>query len=138
MKVEEIMTPAPVTAEIRGTVAEVIEKLLEYDLSCIPVVSGNEYVGMVTEKELRPFAFPLRSQPDEVRDYRKSLLTKISEIVRTDLPVVHPEMELVAVLDLLVDSGAGILAVVDSETEALCGIVTLRDIVKSVRTLFDD
>ena len=138
MIVEEIMSPSPVMVDIAMSVGDTILKMLEYEVKQVPVIKNGEYIGMISDRELQNFAYPVRSSSDAKQDYRKTLLTKVSEVVNTDLPVVHPEMELVALIDLVLSTGAGALAVVDPLSGELLGLVTQMDVIKGARTLFDD
>ena len=138
MKVEEIMTPAPLTVDLRGTVAEVVDKFLEFDISAVIVVNGSEYLGIITDKELRPFSFPSSGEADTLKGYRKHLNAKVSDVVRSDVPVLSPDMELTRALDLMVESGATVLPVVEDSSMVLCGAVTQMDLVQAARSVFDD
>jgi CBS domain-containing protein len=137
MIVEEIMTPSPATVDISASVGEVISKLLDLEIHHMPVISNGEYIGMISDPELRNFAYPIRAAENAAQDYRRALLTKVSEIVNTKLPVVHPEMEVVALIDVILEAKSSALAVVDPVSGELLGIVTYVDVIKAARMLFD-
>lgn len=53
LKVEEIMTPRPLTVSQDITLGEAAEKMLEHKISGLPVVNGaNQLVGIITESDI--------------------------------------------------------------------------------------
>lgn len=53
LKVEEIMTPRPLTVSQAATLGEAAEMMLEHKISGLPVVNGaNQLVGIITESDI--------------------------------------------------------------------------------------
>lgn len=53
LKVEEIMTPRPLTINQDATLGEAAETMLEHKISGLPVVNGSgELVGIITESDI--------------------------------------------------------------------------------------
>lgn len=52
VRVESIMTPDPRTVESDADVREAAEAILEMKVGGLPVVSGDELVGIITETDL--------------------------------------------------------------------------------------
>lgn len=50
--VEEIMTPDPVTVTIDDTVRDAAERMLEYEVSGLPVIEGDRVIGIITESDI--------------------------------------------------------------------------------------
>lgn len=50
--VGEIMTPDPVTVAADDTVQEAAERMLEYEISGLPVVEGERVIGIITESDI--------------------------------------------------------------------------------------
>jgi IMP dehydrogenase len=50
--VSEFMTPDLVTIGTRRTVEDAAQLMIEHDIEQIPLVSGNELVGVVTDMSL--------------------------------------------------------------------------------------
>lgn len=50
--VEELMTPDPVTVSADDTVQEAAERMLEYEISGLPVTEGEKVVGIITESDI--------------------------------------------------------------------------------------
>ena len=51
MKVDEIMNTAPETTEPGADIRDAGELLLEFKLGCLPVVEGDQLVGIITEAD---------------------------------------------------------------------------------------
>jgi CBS domain-containing protein len=49
--IEEIMTSVPYTVEPESDLAEAGRMLLEFKISCLPVVEGGTLVGIITEAD---------------------------------------------------------------------------------------
>lgn len=53
LKIEEIMTPRPLTISVKATVAEAAESMLEHKVSGLPVVDDlGKLVGIITESDI--------------------------------------------------------------------------------------
>jgi acetoin utilization protein AcuB len=50
--VEEIMTSAPITVAADDSVQVAAERMLEYQISGLPVIDGGKIVGMITESDI--------------------------------------------------------------------------------------
>ena len=51
IRIEEIMTSVPYTVEPEGELAEAGRMMLEFKISCLPVVEGSTLVGIITESD---------------------------------------------------------------------------------------
>lgn len=51
IQVDAVMVSEPTTVEADTTLREAGELLLEHKLGCLPVVEGNELVGIITESD---------------------------------------------------------------------------------------
>ncbi|MCB0043656.1 MAG: CBS domain-containing protein, partial [Caldilinea sp.] len=51
-KVGEIMTWDPVTVDPEDTIQDAAERMLEYQVSGLPVVDGTRLVGIITESDI--------------------------------------------------------------------------------------
>lgn len=50
--VEELMTPDPVTVNADDTVQDAAERMLEYEISGLPVIQGDKVIGIITESDI--------------------------------------------------------------------------------------
>ena len=51
-KVREVMTYDPVTIQSEDTIQDAAERMLEYQVSGLPVLDGGRLVGIITEKDI--------------------------------------------------------------------------------------
>ncbi len=51
-KVRDVMTYDPVTVDPEDTIQEAAERMLEYQVSGLPVISGGQAVGIITESDI--------------------------------------------------------------------------------------
>jgi acetoin utilization protein AcuB len=51
-KVRDVMTYDPVTVDPEDTIQEAAERMLEYEISGLPVISGGRPVGIITESDI--------------------------------------------------------------------------------------
>ena len=51
IRIEEIMTSVPYTVEPESELAEAGRMMLEFKISCLPVVEGSSLVGIITESD---------------------------------------------------------------------------------------
>ena len=65
-KVREVMTYDPVTVDPEDTMQEAAERLLEYQISGLPVISGGRPVGIITESDI--FRLVVESWSEEGSD----------------------------------------------------------------------
>jgi len=52
IKVKEIMSTPPISIEQDETITDLIEKIMKYNIHRIPVVNGEELVGIVSRRDL--------------------------------------------------------------------------------------
>lgn len=51
-RVRDVMTYDPVTVDPEDTIQEAAERMLEYQVSGLPVISGGKAVGIITESDI--------------------------------------------------------------------------------------
>ncbi|NQU99324.1 MAG: CBS domain-containing protein [Parcubacteria group bacterium] len=143
MKVSEIMRKKVITCHEDTPVKEVARKLVENNITGMPVVKGQEIVGIVTEADLimqraklhMPSYIQLLSSflyledPGEVEEELKKILaTKASELMTPEVVTVDPDYSVEDVASLIEEEHINPVPVVRDET--LVGIVSREDIVK--------
>jgi CBS domain-containing protein len=146
LKVREIMTTTVVTAKPDTTVGELADILAKNKISGVPVVDDQDRVlGMVSEADIilqdADLHFPYYVQFLEMVIYlqsvhkfeervRKSIGSKVSEIMTTEVVWASPEESVREVATLMADRNVNRLPVVDDGR--LVGIVTRGDIVRAI------
>ena len=147
MQVQEIMTRDVITVRSDAKVTAVVRLFREHNISGMPVVDDEDnLVGMVTEMDLiarhaRPH-FPnyiafldsiiyLGSTKRYQESMRHILATTAGEIMTEQVATVSPETDVLDLAELMVESGANPVAVVDAEKH-LVGIVSHTDLLKMI------
>jgi len=57
MKVKEIMSTPPISIQGEETIADLIEKIMKYNIHRVPVLKGEELVGIVSRRDLLKLLF---------------------------------------------------------------------------------
>jgi CBS domain-containing protein len=146
LRVREIMTTDVITAKPDTTVGELADILAKNKISGVPVVDDQSRVlGMVTEADIilqdADLHFPFYVQFLEMVIYlqsvhkfeervRKSIGSKVSEIMTTEVVSASPQESVREVATLMADRNVNRLPVVDDGR--LVGIVTRGDIVRAI------
>lgn len=115
--VREVMTVDPTAVSRDLTVREAAKLLAERDIGPLPVVDGDELVGIVTDRDL-----VVRVLADD----RDPACTTVGEIASTDVAAVEPDVDLDEALRLMDERHVRRLPVV--EEGRLVGIVSHGDV----------
>jgi CBS domain-containing protein len=115
--VREVMTVDPTAVSRELTVREAAKLLAERDIGPLPVVDGDELVGIVTDRDL-----VVRVLADD----RDPACTTVGEIASTDVAAVEPDVDLDEALRLMDERHVRRLPVV--EEGRLVGIVSHGDV----------
>ena len=114
-KSESGMIIEPVTVEPEQKIADVLQLMQEYRISGVPVVKGKKLVGIVTNRDLR---------------FETNLERSVAEVMtRENLITVPPGISLETAKEILHKHRIEKLLVVD-EKGNLCGLITIKDIMK--------
>lgn len=145
MKVKEVMTTDVVTVGPETPVRELARLMLEKNIGGIPVVEDNRLVGIVTEEDLIvknvKIKFPtyiqlldaviyLESIKKYEEELRKALGATAGEVMTSPVITISPDEDIEAAATLMFEKGISRLPVV--EDDRLVGIVTKRDIIKTL------
>jgi CBS domain-containing protein len=101
------------------TVLDALRIMADQNIGSVMVMDGGKYVGIMTERDYsRKVILKGKSSTD----------TEVSEIMSTDLPPVSPSDTIEFCMQLLSDKNIRYLPVF--ENGALCGIISINDVVK--------
>jgi CBS domain-containing protein len=125
--VEALMTPQPVVLGPTDTVADALALLERYPFRHLPVVQGNELVGIVSDRDLA-FAGALpRGRRAPGRGPRQAL--RVEEIMHRDVRTLAPDAPARLAVQEMLEHRVGALPVVTRERR-LEGIVTVTDFLR--------
>ena len=124
MRVVDVMTKDPLTVTPNETIGQADEVMYTNNIRQLPVVQGEELLGIVTDRDIRSFLSGSLLESPEIRE--KSFNAKVSEIMTTEPITLSPDDDLQDALELMINEKIGGIPVVD-ETEGLVGIVTYVD-----------
>ena len=101
------------------TVLDALKIMADQNIGSVVVLEGSGYKGIMTERDY---------SRKVVLNHKSSTDTQVSEIMSTDLPHVNPGDTIEFCMQLLSDKNIRYLPVF--ENGALCGIVSINDVVK--------
>ncbi len=128
MLAKDIMTENPVTSSELMSVSEALGLLYELDVRHLPVVRGNELVGIVSDRDLRGFTAPDEDTAIEAVDDANS--SSVGNFMNTNPVRVDPETNLREVVELMLLHRVGAIPVCDLDTGDLLGIVSYVDLLR--------
>ncbi len=127
MKVAEVMTEHPLTAELDDTIGQADQIMDEAAIRHLPVVRDKELVGIITDRDIRSFlSGRLLGTPQE---REKAMNPKVSAVMTSTPISLSPDDELRDAVELFIEEKVGGIPVVDDE-EGLVGIVTYVDVLR--------
>jgi CBS domain-containing protein len=101
------------------TVLDALQIMADQNIGSVLILENGQYIGIMTERDYsRKVILKGKSSTD----------TKVSEIMSQDLPHVTPQDTIEFCMQLLSDKNIRYLPVFESG--ALCGIVSINDVVK--------
>ncbi|MDD3622377.1 MAG: CBS domain-containing protein [Methanofollis sp.] len=158
MKVREIMTEELVTVHADATVREAAALLRTHDIGGLPVMDGEELVGVITEADVLsllktgeisddlwlPSPLELIEVPiREIINWEKTKsalsdigMTPVRKVMSMPAITIRPDAEIEEAAGLMLREGIARLPVVDEGR--LIGIVARRDIVQGLGTSFEE
>ena len=124
--VSTIMTSDPITVNLTNDVKDVAKIFEEKNIRHIPVVSGNELLGMISKNDIERISFVTGNQDSKANTQIYDSL-KIEQIMTKQLDTVKADDEIRAAAKLLANGNYHALPVMGSES--LEGIVTSTDVI---------
>jgi|GEM_PF-1645087 acetoin utilization protein AcuB len=135
MVVSEIMTHAPLAADVGWTVRDALRTLHEEDFRHLPVLGEeNELLGIVSLRDLQVFMAPTlldAAGPITLGPLDASL----GDVMSGSVEVAHPEMDVKEAIERLLEYRIGALPVVEPTSGDLVGIVSYVDVLRAVSAL---
>jgi CBS domain-containing protein len=127
MQARDVMTSKLVTGKVTESVSQVMDTMFSQDIRHLPIVSGDELVGMISDRDLRQFS---RSVMLDGAAARAQLSAPIGKMMSSDVLTADPEDEIDELIDTMVENKVGAIPIVDGDG-ALVGIVSYIDILRA-------
>lgn len=127
MIAQDIMTANPIRVDITTSLQEVAEQLFAQDVRHLPVVRGQELVGIVSSRDLAPYTMGLQKNTGDLS------LVPVGEILTTDVLTVNTEHDISEVIELMIDHRVGAIPVIEAGTRHLQGIISYVDVLKTMQ-----
>lgn len=135
MLVRDYMTPNPMTVGEDTSIVEAAESMKQMKIRRLPVMRGQELIGVVTDRDLRSAApsgvISFDAQERQLMPELHSLLAamKVRDVMCHRVITIRPEQTIVAAAQLMLKHRISGLPVVDSQGR-LSGIITETDVFK--------
>lgn len=126
MKVKDVMTQDVVTVEPSEDVVFAFEKLMKHKISSLPVMNGEELIGIVTATDLGH---------NLVLD-KYELGTTVEQVMVNEVVYVHPDDDLATAVGKMHEFGSdeGIInQLVVLDDDKLVGILSDGDIIRFIK-----
>jgi CBS domain-containing protein len=129
-RVEDAMTPSPVTVTSTVTLAEAQEIFEKCDFNALPVVdTDGELVGVLTKLDiLRAFRFTDQSM---FPSYERIMASTVGDAMQCEVETVTPRTPLTRVLEQLVQRGYKAFVVLEGQQPV--GMISREDVLGAVR-----
>ncbi len=124
--VEKWMTKKVITVRPQDTIIDAFELMQAHGIRHLPVLEGEELKGLVTDRDIRLALIPSPLSTSEERVYHLGALTRVDEIMATDLIKIAPSAAIEEAAKLMAEYKISAVPVV--EQEKLVGILTETDI----------
>jgi len=117
-KVKNVMTKEVVFADAESSVGEVVKLMYKHAISQMPVLSGDEVIGSVSEKVL------IKKLSTE--ESKSLFIKKVKEVMEPPFPTVNEDTP----IDLLIPMLNFYPAILVMRGKSIAGIVTRADLLK--------
>ena len=131
MRAKDVMTKDPITSTEMMTVEEALSLFYEEDIRHLPVVSGGELVGIISDRDLRGFQASTNEPEEMVRD------ATVGSLMNTSPIQVDSETGVREIVELMLMHRVGALPVTDAETNHLVGIVSYVDLLRLLQEVLE-
>jgi len=136
LKVKDMMTTELFSLKTTDTLRTARSMMSLARIRHIPIVDKNGvFIGLLTHRDILQASISRFAEVDKTVQDEIDAGIPISEIMRTDVAAVEPEMEIRDAAEILLNHKYGCLPVV--ENRKLVGIITEADFLKLTISLMD-
>ena len=128
-RISEIMSKDVVIASPDDAITKVWNKMIDSDLTGLPVIKAGKPIGMITMFDILKRGWARISKEDDRRPVDSTQM-RVEKLMSTPLYTVRPEDSLLTALKTMANYDVGRISVVDGEGK-LVGIVDRYDLIKT-------
>lgn len=128
-RVSEIMSIDIITASPDDAITKVWNKMIDSDLTGLPVIKAGKPIGMITRFDILKRGWARISKEDERRPVESTQMP-VEKLMSTPIYRILPEDSLLTALKTMMNYDVGRISVVDGDGK-LVGIVDRYDLIKS-------
>jgi len=132
LRVEDVMTPNPVTVDSTSTVQDAADLMVAADVRHLPVVTRGTLVGVISDRDLRSYVLPRPEKILYADEARARMGASVCEVMQADVITVRPDTPLTALLDVLLQEKIGAVPVLAPDTAELIGVVSYIDVLRAI------
>ena len=118
MRLREIMTPEVESIPANTTIRNAAEKMASMNIGVLPVIEGDELIGIITDRDIAIRAVAEGLEPDT---------TAVRDVMTPHVECCHDDDDVEQAAELMEQRKIRRVLVVDDD-DCLCGIVTLGDL----------
>lgn len=134
MRIEDLMTPEPVSVEPDNTIAETLLLMYRHDIRHLPVVEKGRLEGIVSDRDIKQTMGPPALTKGTLDAAEAEL--PVSKIMTRNPIAMHPGDSVKSAIEQMVENRISCLPVVDHERK-LVGIVSEIDLLRYCLDLLD-
>jgi len=120
--VTDIMKMDVAVVPSKATVAEAIEKMCNFNISCVVAIKANQVNGIITERDILNKIMSLQKDP---------AATKVEQIMSAPVVTISPGLSVFSAQRLMEQMHIRRLVVMQDGN--LCGVLTQTDILKAIK-----
>jgi CBS domain-containing protein len=129
--VSQIMTPQPITVEVKQSLPDVMETIRKHHFRHVPVVNKGDLVGIISKTDLDRLSFSDYLPDEEDADDAIVDMLSVSQVMTHKPRVVTASETIYNVAKILSKEEYHALPVVDDHAKKkLVGIVTTTDVIR--------
>ncbi len=138
MIAEDIMTREPITVTERTSIAEALNVMSEHGFRHLPVVRGNDIVGMLSDRDFRQLGLTVTTDEASFQQLRARVTRPVTSLMTAGVVTVDQDADVGEIIDLLLEEQLTAVPVVESGTQELVGIVSYVDLLRATRELVEE
>jgi acetoin utilization protein AcuB len=133
MTARDLMTSNPVTISPQATIAEAWDLMRELDVRHLPVLDGEELVGMLSDRDVGTLDVGRLLTDDDADTLRRRLARPVIQVMSSDVVSAEPESEVSDLVALFLEHKVGAIPVVLPESRRIVGIVSYIDVLRRLQ-----